>query len=166
MSANAPKKRKVANRKKSGRRKNSRVESSARRKCGLCGATKNLIKTECCGQWICNDEDEYVMFSYAHNSCSRNHHRYTLCGIHFAEGHSGHWKDCEQCREEIVPEMYAYYGTNEYNFEVLETPPDFEPTLCSKCGAVIVLADGGYSYGREGYKCPSCLAAELPQLFF
>ena len=35
-----------------------------------CGATDNLTKTECCGQWICDDEDQYVLFSYAHNSCT------------------------------------------------------------------------------------------------
>lgn len=26
-------------------------------RCGLCGKTKNLTKTECCGNWICDDED-------------------------------------------------------------------------------------------------------------
>ncbi len=46
-------------------------------RCGLCGKTKNLTKTECCGQWICDDEHKYVLFSYAQNSCFRNHHRYT-----------------------------------------------------------------------------------------
>lgn len=33
------------------------------KQCGLCGSTKNLTKTECCGNWICDDEDEYVLFS-------------------------------------------------------------------------------------------------------
>lgn len=51
-------------------------------RCGLCGKTKNLTKTECCGSWICDDEHEYVMFSSDRNSCSRNHRRYTLCGYH------------------------------------------------------------------------------------
>lgn len=60
-----------------------------KRKCGLCGKTKKLTKTECCGQWICDDEDEYVMFSYARNSCYRNHPRYTLCALHRAEKHEG-----------------------------------------------------------------------------
>ena len=49
-------------------------------KCGLCGKKKNLVRAECCGQWICNDEDKYVLFSYAENSCHRNHRRMTLCG--------------------------------------------------------------------------------------
>jgi hypothetical protein len=44
-------------------------------RCGLCGKPKNLAQTECCGQWICNDEHKYVLFSYARNSCARNHDR-------------------------------------------------------------------------------------------
>ena len=113
-----------------GERRSSReVDKSARRCCGLCGATDNLTKTECCGQWICDDEDQYQLFSYARNSCSRNHRRYTLCGHHSTEGHEGRWQDCSKCREDIETEMYVYYGTNEYNFEKLPDPPAFEPTL-------------------------------------
>ncbi|MCI0335696.1 MAG: hypothetical protein L0228_21020 [Planctomycetes bacterium] len=131
--------------------------------CGLCGGTENLTKTECCGQWICDDEDNYVLFSYAHNSCARNHRRYTLCGHHFEEGHAGHWKNCDECRKDTPTEMYVYYGTNEYNFDVLENPPQYEPTKCSRCGAVIPLANGGYSYsGKEGYLCFDCTAAKHP----
>jgi hypothetical protein len=58
-------------------------------KCGLCGKTRKLTKTECCGQWICDDEGKYVIFSYARNSCSRNHRRFTLCGYHYTEEHEG-----------------------------------------------------------------------------
>jgi hypothetical protein len=134
-------------------------------KCGLCGKTGNLTKTECCGQWICDDEDRYVMFSYARNSCHRNHRRYTLCGYHYAEGHSGHWKDCQKCRDGIETEMYVHSGTNEYNFETLENPPDYEPKKCSKCGAVIVLSEGGYSQLGEEYWCPECTASEFPTPF-
>jgi hypothetical protein len=134
-------------------------------RCGLCGATSNLIKTECCGQWICDDEDQYVLFSYARNSCHRNHSRYTLCAFHFNEGHPGRWQDCAKCREEIETEMYVYYGTNEYNFEVLDNPPQYEPTHCSSCGRVIVLADGGYSSSRDGYLCGKCTSAKHPELY-
>lgn len=126
-------------------------------RCELCGKKKkNLIKTDCCGNWICDDEGGYVMFSYAHNSCSRNHRRYTLCGYHNNEEHKGDWKTCKKCRESIEPEMYAWYGTNEYNFEKLENPPEFEPTLCSKCGERIVLSDGGYSSLCGVYRCENC----------
>jgi len=65
-----------------------------RPRCGLCGKTGTLIKTDCCGNWICDDEHKYVLFSYARNSCHRNHSRYTLCAYHHNEGHAGDWKDC------------------------------------------------------------------------
>ncbi len=130
-------------------------------RCGLCGKTKNLTKTECCGNWICDDEHNYQLFSYARNSCSRNHRRYTLCGYHFNEGHQGNWKDCPKCRESFETEMYVYYGTNEYNFEVLPNPPAYDPTKCSDCGKVIVLGDGGYSTRGDDYWCDRCTANRM-----
>jgi len=125
-------------------------------KCGLCGKTKSLTKTDCCGQWICDDEHKYVMFSYARNSCSRNHRRYTLCSHHFEEEHPGDWKTCPKCRKDFEPEMYVYYGTNEYNFEKLENPPKFKPTRCAKCKKVISLGEGGYSIKGKLYFCMEC----------
>lgn len=131
-------------------------------RCGLCGATTNLTKTECCDQWICDDEDQYVLFSYAHNSCHRNHRRHTVCGHHFEEGHSGRWQDCAQCRRDTNTEMYVFHATNEYNFEVLENPPKYKPTRCAKCGKVIVLSQGGYSICGDRYECGECTQIELP----
>jgi hypothetical protein len=133
-------------------------------RCGLCGNTKKLTRTECCGQWICNDEDQYVLFSYARNSCHRNHNRYTLCSHHHNEGHTGSWKDCAQCRTDFETENYVYYGTNEYNFEKLENPPAYEPTKCSQCGAVIVLSEGGYSQSKDGYRCATCAGSDIAQI--
>lgn len=130
-------------------------------KCGLCGKTKNLIKTECCGQWICDDEDKYVMFSYARNSCYRNHRRYTLCGYHFNEGHHGHWKDCPECRNFCETEMYVWYGTNEYNFEKLENPPAYAPTRCSSCNEIIILGEDAYSRKGNEYLCEKCFPVKL-----
>jgi len=129
-------------------------------RCGLCGKTKNLTRTACCGNWICDDEHKYVLFSYARNSCHRNHSRYTLCGYHFSEDHEGDWKTCKKCREGFEPEMVAYFGTNEYNFEKMPDPPSFEPTQCSKCGKVIVLPEGGYAHGVDGYRCSDCVEKE------
>src|SRR5581483_11358353 len=105
--------------------------------CGLCGKKKRLTQTECCGNWICDDEAQYVLFSYARNSCSRNHRRYTLCGYHDAEAHGGDWKQCEKCRQDMETELYVYHGTNEYNFEKLPNPPAFQPTHCSQCNKVV-----------------------------
>jgi len=138
-----------------GRQRRKSV-SSAQPRCGLCGKTGKLTKTECCGQWICDDTDQYVLFSYARNSCYRNHHRYTLCSFHFNEGHAGRWQDCQECRDSFETEMYVWYGTNEYNFEKLENPPSFEPTRCSKCGAVIALGTDGYMQKGGKYFCGRC----------
>lgn len=133
-------------------------------RCGLCGKTGNLTKTECCGNWICDDEEQYVLFSYAQTSCYRNHSRYTLCSSHYEEGHEGDWKTCTKCRESFETEMYVWYGTNEHNFEVLPSPPEYEPTKCSECGSVIVLGDGGYSQRGGEYWCGRCTAKRLGDL--
>ena len=78
-------------------------------RCGLCGKQAELVKTECCGQWVCNDEGNYVLFSYARNSCSRNHRRFTLCGSHHTEGYSGDWQTCPECRESFDDETNEFY---------------------------------------------------------
>lgn len=136
----------------------------SKKACGLCGATKKLTKTECCDQSICDDEDQYVMFSYDRNSCYRNHRRYTLCGSHFSEGHEGRWQDCDECRDGFEPEMVAYYGTNEFNFEKLENPPTYKPTKCTKCRKIIKLGEGGYSMKGSSYFCMRCTGGPFTSL--
>jgi hypothetical protein len=54
--------------KKAARAKGAAAKSK-RPRCGVCGKTGKLKKSSCCGQWICDDEDKYVIFSYARNSC-------------------------------------------------------------------------------------------------
>ncbi|UCG42990.1 MAG: hypothetical protein JSU73_14230 [candidate division WOR-3 bacterium] len=132
-------------------------------RCGLCGKTENLTRTECCGQWICDDEDQYVLFSYARNSCHRNHRRYTLCGYHWAEGHEGRWQDCRNCLEGIAEtEMYVWYGTNEYNFEKLADPPKFRATFCRSCHRRIRLGTEGHTVMPDGtYYCEACADRQL-----
>lgn len=125
--------------------------------CGLCGlAGKRLTRTECCGNLICDDDDEYVLFSYERNSCHRNHDRQTLCAFHHGEQHDGQWMECAECRAHFEPEMYAWYATNPYNFEKLKEPPPFEPTVCAGCGARIVLPLGGYSIVEGKRWCEQC----------
>ena len=144
------------------KRLSSRDErQDARPRCGLCGATGNLTRTNCCGQWICDDEDQYVIFSYARNSCSRNHRRYTLCAHHSDAGHEGTWQDCLKCRAEFGTEMYVYRGTNEYNFKKLTKPPAFEPTSCTQCGKRINLGEGGWSYKAGQYRCLDCVSPAI-----
>ena len=129
--------------------------------CGLCGKIKKLReKTDCCGNWVCGSENDYVLFSYSRDICSRNHRRFTLCGSHHAEEHKGDWKTCKKCRDDFEPEMYVWYGTNEYNFERLPNPPAFEPTYCAKCKEKISLSDGGYSNLCGVYRCDNCPITE------
>lgn len=135
-----------------------------KQRCGLCGKTVKLIKTDCCGNWICDDGHKYVLFSYARNSCHRNHDRYTLCSFHHRDKHSGSWKDCKKCRDSFETEMYVWYGTNEYNFEKLENPPAYEPKHCSGCGKVIRLGEDGYSQLGGNYKCEACTAEEMEKI--
>ena len=52
--------------------------------------------------------------------------------------------------------MYVYFGTNEYNFEVLQNPPKFKPTRCVKCNQIIRLSEDGFIQNAEGYICMSC----------
>jgi hypothetical protein len=124
--------------------------------CGLCGNIVNLIKTECCDNWICDDSHKYMMFSYTRNSCFRNHSQFTVCSYHYYEGHSGKWQDCKICRESFETEDYVDMATNKYNFEKLKKTPKYKPTLCSKCGRIIILKNGGFALTSEGYICGKC----------
>ncbi len=139
--------------KKASRQKKKRSDTP---KCGLCGKRGKLTKTPCCEQWICDDEDKYELFSYARNSCDRNHDRYTLCSSHYHEEHKGDWQNCTECKESFETEMYVWYGTNEYNFEKLKNPPSFEPTKCAECNTIIKLGDESYSRKGEQYFCSNC----------
>lgn len=125
-------------------------------RCGLCGKTGNITKTECCDQWICDDADQYVLFSYDRNSCYRNHDRFTLCSYHYQERHKGNWKDCQKCKKDFKTEIYVWYGTNEYNFEKLTNPPEYKPTRCAKCKEIINLGKDGYCQTGKDYICLKC----------
>ena len=137
------------------------MAAKSKPKCGLCGKTKNLTKTECCDQWICDDESKYVMFSYARNSCHRNHRRLTLCAYHHTEGHSGDWTECVACRKAFDTEDYVCYGTNEYNFRKFPNPPKFTPTHCAKCNCIIDRMHSGFVQSGGKYFCENC--HELPR---
>jgi len=137
-------------------KKEKSTRNALKAKCGLCGKTRNIMKTECCSNWICDDEHRYAMFSYARNSCYRNHSHYTLCAHHHNEQHPGNWQECIECKSDFATEIYVWYGTNEYNFNKLTNPPEYEPTKCSACGAIIVLSEGGYSTLSKQYFCEEC----------
>jgi hypothetical protein len=127
--------------------------------CELCGTGENLRRTECCGHWICDDLSKYILFSYARNSCTRNHQQFTLCGYHHYNDHKGNWKECKSCRDSFDTEMYVWYGTNEYTFEKLENPPAYDPTICAGCNRVVVLYEDGYVYLNDIVFCDECCDA-------
>ena len=128
-----------------------------RKACFICGKTEKLVKTECCNHWICDDEEKYELFSFSDASCHRNHRRFTLCGIHYEEGHKGNWQHCEKCRKMFDDEMYAYYGTNEYNHTILPNPPTYEPTHCAKCRMIISRGYDPYTSMPDGtFLCVKC----------
>lgn len=139
------------------------TQAEALDRCALCGKSDLVTTTPCCGRPICDDADAYVLFSYAANSCYHNHSRYTLCASHYNEDHHGDWKTCVRCRESFETELYVWYGTNEYNFERLKNPPDYEPTFCARCGKRIALPEGGYTVTpARDYLCYACDDVTFP----
>ncbi len=83
--------------------------------------------------------------------------RFTLCGYHHNEGHFGDWQTCSDCRTSFETEMYVWYGTNEYNFERLSNPPEYEPALCARCRTRISLAHDAHTRMPNGERlCGSC----------
>jgi len=166
--ASSSKKRKVSSKKRRVSRPTKKTSSKANKenpnhpntkthRCGLCGSTRKLTRTECCNNLICDDEDQYILFSYAANSCYRNHDRYTLCASHMREGHKGQWQSCTKCREFCAAEMVCWYGTNEFNFEKMPDPPSFTPTHCAQCNAVIHPATEIVLINQMGYNCIRCI---------
>ena len=126
-------------------------------RCGLCGRRGKLMKTDCCGNWICDDEDKYKIFSYTRNSCHRNHRRFTLCAYHHNERHKGDWKFCKECQQDFHPEIYDWYGSNEYNFDKLDELLPFVPIRCGKCQGMIFQSQEGYAALPDGtYRCDRC----------
>lgn len=143
-------------------------------KCGLCKKTntesfdacgKQLIRTKCCQNWICDDSHEYVINSFKKTSCWRNHERYTQCGIHFKKGHKEEWQTCKQCEYDNKSDMVTYidHASNEYNFEPRKDLSRIE-IQCSNCdfwaselkyfsGRVISSRNDEYKFFCKRQKC-------------
>jgi hypothetical protein len=134
-------------------------------KCGLCWKTENLVKTDCCDSWVCDEAHKHVEIPDEPDSCFGKHDHYTLCSYHFTNRHKGDWKTCASCRKSFGTEIYVWYGTNGYNFSKLENPPEYEPTKCLDCGCLIVLSTDNYTRGVDGYRCCDCSNLHLEKRF-
>ncbi len=133
--------------------KTNQKNGSSKTKCGLCGSTKKaLTKTKCCDNWICDDVQTYEIFSYARNSCYRNHDRYTLCAYHCHESHQGKWQDCKKCKDSFDLPNYVNMGTNEYNFETLKNPEKVT-IACAHCNFIGHSVDEFAYQTSKGYFC-------------
>ena len=134
-------------------------EPSARRpKCGLCGSTEDLVRTPCCGHWACRPEFEKGHPSWVvGDSCADLHRRGTLCGHHHSERHPGDWRNCSRCRRDLegMTELYVWWGTNEWNFEPLEHPPEIMETRCSVCHRKATLPKPDKPGPRREFVCPT-----------
>jgi len=132
------------------------MSSEHRQTCKLCDKSHKLVRTECCNQWLCNEEADHNLYDNGRPSCFKNHEKYTLCAYHHKNGHEGDWKTCQKCKEGFKTEMYVWHSTNKYNFEKLQNPPQFQPTHCSGCSCVIRLGEDCYVQNKDGYSCFRC----------
>jgi hypothetical protein len=139
-------------------------------KCGICGKSTRLKKTECCDQWICDDWNPGSVPAAASNSCSQNHLRLTLCGHHFLSKHPGEVNDCSLCKGAFEEEIYTYLKTNEYNINTPHAPrkkktpilvpdnhPESEYGKCAQCNKQIDLADDSYTIKDNRFYCTDCM---------
>ncbi len=124
--------------------------------CGICGSKGPLTKTSCCDELICDDIKNDQGVPVEQSECRRNHEKYTLCHHHYRNEHEGDWKECKECRDSFDTEMYVYYGTNEYNVEVLDDPPDYAPTECAECGTVVDRSRDAHQMTQDGILCADC----------
>lgn len=127
--------------------------------CGVCGTTKTrIVRTECCGLWLCDNSEEYQLFSYSRAFCARSHSRYTLCGAHYAESHSGDWRSCATCSSAYDSANHMWYAFNGYNFTPGLPQPKGTPWTfpCEVCGVRVAPGFEEYSSGGRGLTCGSC----------
>jgi hypothetical protein len=143
----------------------SAPEPEATLKCFICGAGQDEVKlgfTECCNASVCDNEEEYVMFSYSRDLCKRSHSRYTSCGFHHTEGHEGDWRVCSKCPNSGEGgNSRSWYATNGFNVTpVLEAdiPQGSHITKpCDGCKRRITPGHDGETCHPDGRNtCTSC----------
>eukprot|EP01133_Synstelium_polycarpum_P012996 gene12996-15287_t len=153
---------------------------SSEKKCHICGQQPSrnlkLTRTECCGNWVCDNEDQYQLFSGSRDFCGRSHAKYTICGTksHTARKHqSPDWRTCQQCKVEPPEkgmlaglfggppskESSLYFGTNGYNFmPMLNVPYNRVTVDCGRCKRAFLsyIEGSSLTMGDNTIICPEC----------
>lgn len=136
--------------------------------CKLCSkgwSDVNLRRTNCCKQVVCNNDDEYQMFSYSRKFCNRSHDRYTLCGYHGNERECKNYRDwrlcneCVKCDDPIRVADKLWRGLNAYNIYPMlskDVPRHSLCDTCSKCKKKFISGVEGSTHSRDGVSCPRC----------
>ena len=76
--------------------------------CRFCGRESvPLVKTPCCGHWICCDTDFISIGGGGY--CQNEHERFSLCYSHHSDGHKGSWQECELCKNFWSQDEYKEY---------------------------------------------------------
>ena len=106
-----------------------------------CSKTGKLRKTQCCGNWVCDDHDKYVPFSYAQKQLQPGiMTTIPSAGIITMKGMEATGKTARNAATYFETEMYVWYGTNDYNFEKLETRPSSNRLTALSVGRSFVWA--------------------------
>ena len=58
---------------------------------------QKLTKTACCGNWICDDEGNYVIFSTLETVVPETIDDLLPVPHHHEEKHKGDWTTCKEC---------------------------------------------------------------------
>jgi len=140
--------------------------SGAKLSCFICGAGGSEVKlgrTDCCNLPVCDNEEEYQMFSYSRDFCKRSHSRYTSCGFHHNNRHAGDWRECTKCDDELPQDtsgVRSWYSTNGFNvtpaLERCLTQGSYLTKPCSGCKGRIMPGHDGeiFAYGKT--YCARC----------
>jgi hypothetical protein len=140
------------------------------KQCGICGSTtERLMRTGCCGNWVCDNEHKYEMMSYSRAFCGRSHARYTICGSHTGSGHHCDKPncpcpridpgDCRACNDCFNDTRGEWFGTNGYNFTPSRCPAKgaLHTDECSTCKRRVHTGHEGYSTMPDGsVSCNEC----------
>ena len=138
--------------------------------CALCLKTSReaaTMCTGCCGEVICDTEDDYQLMSYSREYCSRSHDRYTLCGYHGVEKEcdkAKDWRECPECQSDARSGEGAsdrlWRGLNPYNFYPLLSSTVPRHALCATCNQCskkfLPGAEGSCHKPVHGLTCLGC----------